>query len=82
MTLPPALAYLALWIAGCSILSLILPPVEMFDDFPRLQKWYRLLCKLIKYFGSLDLRGKIIQLYPSYQEAIKKQTGQFPAVKP
>lgn len=45
----------------CSILSLMLPAVEDFNDFPRFQKWYRLVCKLIIKWGSLDLRGKILE---------------------
>lgn len=69
MNLPPTLVYLSLWVTACSILSLILPPYEFFEDFPRFQKWYKLICKIIKYLGSLDFRGKIVQLYPQYRDA-------------
>lgn len=59
------LAQLFDWVARavlvCSALSLILPAVEDFDEFPRFQKYYRLFCKIVVKWGSLDLRGKILQ---------------------
>lgn len=68
ISLSDALIYLSMFVTGCSILSLILPPVEFFDDFPRFQKYYRLFCKIIVKWGSLDLRGKVIQQYKSFQK--------------
>jgi hypothetical protein len=43
--------------------------VELFEDFPRFQKWYRLFGKIVKYLGSLDFRTKVLELYPSYRKA-------------
>jgi hypothetical protein len=68
MTLEQAWFYLASFVTGCSLLSLLLPPVEFFDEFPRFQKFYRLFCKIIVKWGSLDVRGKVITMYDSYQK--------------
>jgi len=68
MEIGTLLNYAAWWVFGFSILSLVLPPVELFDDFPRFQKYYRLLGKIVKYMGSLDFRTKILELYPSYRK--------------
>lgn len=46
---------------ACSLLSLLLPAVEDFNEFPGFQRYYRLFCKIILKWGSLDLRGKILQ---------------------
>lgn len=54
--------WLSSFVTGCSILSLFLPAVEDFNDFPRFQPYYRLFCKVVIKWGSLDLRGKILQL--------------------
>lgn len=62
--------FIAYWVLTFSIMSILLPPVEFFDDFPRFQPWYRLGCKFIKYWGSLNWRGKIIERYPSYNRAV------------
>lgn len=67
ITLSQVVDGIARWVLGCSIASIILPPVEFFDDFPRFQKWYRLFCKFVKYFGALDFRAKVIEMYPSFQ---------------
>lgn len=45
----------------CSILSLLLPPVEQFQDFPRFQKRYTLCVSLIAHWGALNLRGKLLE---------------------
>ena len=68
-TLSQIVDFAARWVLFFSLASIILPPVEFFDDYPQIQKGYRLICKLIKFFGSLDLRGKVISLYPSYQKS-------------
>ena len=58
----------ARWVFTCTLLSLILPPVEFFNSYPRFQESYRLFCKVLKYWGSLDFRGKVIELYPCIQK--------------
>lgn len=73
MDISKAVDYVAYWVLGCSILSNLLPPVEFFEDFPNFQKWYRMGCKILKYLGSLDWRGKIIAQYPSYQKTLAGQ---------
>ena len=62
------LDWAARWLFACTLLSLALPPVEFFDNFPRFQEGYRLFCKVLKYWGSLDFRGKVIELYPCIQK--------------
>ncbi len=69
ITIMQLLDWAGRWVLFFSVLSIILPPVEFFDEVPRFQKWYRFICKFIKYFGSLDVRGKVIPLYPSFQNA-------------
>lgn len=68
------------WVTVCSILSWVLPPPEILDDAPgavkALQPWYRFLCKLIKWFGALDLRGKVNPaLFPQSWEKIRNGSG-------
>ena len=71
ITLFDFIDYMGRWVLLNSVLSILLPPVEFFDDYPRFQKLYRTVCKFIKYFGNLDLRGKIIAQYPQYQKRIE-----------
>lgn len=68
ITLHELIDLLSRWVLLFTLLSILLPPVEFFEEFPRFQRWYRLGCKLIKYFGSLDWRGKVIALYPQFQK--------------
>lgn len=48
----------------CSVVYALLPPNEIFNDFPGFQKYYKLIVAVIGYF-ALNARGKLIQLYPS-----------------
>ena len=47
-------------VAVCSILHNILPPWEMFADFPFLQKWYKLFVYIIGYI-ALNARSTLYQ---------------------
>lgn len=73
MDLAQLFDYAARWVFICSVLSLILPPVEFFEEFPRFQAYYRLFGKFLKYWGNLNFRSKIIELYPQYQKAIESR---------
>lgn len=42
-------------VVGCSVLHTVLPPWEAFDDFPRAQKYYKLL---IYFVGYIALNGR------------------------
>ena len=64
---------LSKWVFVCSMLSIVLPPVEFFEKYPKFQDGYRLFCKLLKYFGALDFRGKIISQYPQYQKMLEER---------
>jgi len=48
-------------VAVCSVLYSILPPFELFGDYPSLQKAYKLFLGII---GSLAVNGRS-KLYPS-----------------
>lgn len=61
MTLHELFDWLTRIVFGCSILSLMLPAVEDFNEFPRFQPYYRLFCKVVIKWGSLDFRGKILE---------------------
>jgi len=59
----PALHYFAHYVFYTSMISLLLPPIEMFDNFPRFQKYYTVVVNLMQYYGAQNWRGKIAQLY-------------------
>lgn len=71
-------AFYSSWVTAWSHVSAFMPPPEMFDDYPRFQKPYRLFGKLAKWF-SLDVRTKV---YPSIiqtqlEQARKTLTGEM-----
>jgi hypothetical protein len=47
-------------IAGASILHTVLPPWEAFNDFPTLQKYYKLVVYVIGYV-ALNARSTVYQ---------------------
>ena len=51
----------------CSVASLLLPPVELFDTWPRFKRYYTFAIRIINYYGALNLRGKIAQKYVEYK---------------
>lgn len=52
-------------VIGSSVLYTILPPFEVFNDFPRFQKYYKVIVYTVKYIG-LNARSVI---NPSIQTA-------------
>ena len=46
-----------------SIISWLMPPIETFDGFPRFQKFYVLIVRIVSQYASLNLRGKMLELY-------------------
>lgn len=61
---PEAWADRYVWfVFSCSILSNFLPPIEVFADFPRFQKYYVLFVNLTHHYGALNFRGKMIAEY-------------------
>ena len=75
------LDYAAYWVFWCSLASLVLPPPEFFEEFPRFQKWYRFALKFLKYVGSLDFRARIVEKYPSFQRATMSGQEKSPFAK-
>lgn len=57
---------LAKFVFLTSVLYILLPPVEVFKEFPRAQKYYGVLVAIVGYF-ALSARQKLMQLYPQYQ---------------
>jgi hypothetical protein len=57
-------------IAGASVLHTILPPWEAFNDFPTLQKFYKLF---VYFVGYTALNGRSA-LYPSLSTASGTKT--------
>lgn len=51
-----------------SVVHIFLPPYDVFNDFPRFQKYYKLFVAVVGYV-ALNARGKLIQAYPSVQQA-------------
>ena len=45
----------------CSILSATIPPVEIWNGYPRFQKSYALFVNLVSHYGALNLRGSIVR---------------------
>jgi hypothetical protein len=60
-------------IVGASILHLILPPYDVLDGFPTAQKYYKLFVRIVEYF-ALNVRTKVIQLYPSMKVPLQLQS--------
>ena len=55
-------------VAASSVAHIFLPPYDVFNDFPRFQKYYKLLVAVVGYL-ALNARGKVIQAYASVQQA-------------
>lgn len=47
-----------------SVVHIFLPPYDVFNDFPKFQKYYKLFVSVVGYI-ALNARGKMIQAYPS-----------------
>lgn len=45
------------------IASLVLPPIEVFDDFPGFQRYYRVFVAIINRGGALNVRGIVAEKY-------------------
>ena len=44
-----------------SIISMLLPPIEFFVDYPKFQKYYGLILKLVHFYAALNLRTPMMQ---------------------
>jgi hypothetical protein len=44
-----------------SLLSILLPPIEFFNDYPKFQKGYTLLIKIVNRYGALNIRGPVVE---------------------
>ena len=67
----------AKWVFVFSIINILLPPIEFFNDFPKVQKVYSFIVHIVKYYGALDFRGKVMAQYDSYKN--KNGDGQNPS---
>lgn len=55
-----------------SILSMLLPPVEWFDGWPKFQKFYALFVKIVHKYAALNARS--MAMSKIYGVDISKQT--------
>ena len=73
MTIATILTVAGLWvvvsnlISICSMLHILLPPYETFNDYPRMQKYYKLIVLIIGNI-ALNKRGDVVNLYPSVKK--------------
>jgi len=49
-----------------NIVNVCLPPIEVFQPFPRFQVYYKVLIQTIGYL-ALNVRGKILALFLNWQ---------------
>lgn len=72
-----AVDWLGRWLLVSKAVSLLMPPLEVFEKrFGRgsnVAKTYEFIGDIVKYFGNLDLRNKMIELYPAYRELKPKK---------
>lgn len=45
----------------CSIFSIMIPPVEIWNGFPQFQKLYVVFVNLVNHYGALNLRGSMVK---------------------
>ena len=54
-------------VVACSVLHMLLPPYETFDDFPTFRKYYKLLVLIVGNV-ALNKRGSVVGLYNRVKE--------------
>jgi hypothetical protein len=65
--------YVVHFVFWASVVSLLLPPTEIFDSFPRFKRKYEVLVRLINHYAALNVRGKIAQSYVNFKNGGKKK---------
>lgn len=63
LTLMTALQWVAYWCLFWTIINAIMPPREIFNDYPAFQKPYNVLLMLIAYWGALNWRSLSVKIY-------------------
>ena len=62
-----AIDYATRFVFSMSVLNLLLPPWETFNDFPGFQKKYKLYVNIVSRYGALNMRSQVNSLYSSYK---------------
>lgn len=60
------LNYVAYWVLFWTIVNIILPPREIFENGT--PSWYNTLLKLVAYYGALNLRQVSVKLYSAVSQ--------------
>lgn len=57
------ITYVAYWVLFWSVINALLPPREIFNDWPGFQKGYNLILLLVAYWGSMNVRSLTVKVY-------------------
>lgn len=55
--------YVTRFVFYASVLNLLLPPWDIFADYPGFQKKYRLFVTIVSRYGALNMRTQMATLY-------------------
>ena len=66
--------YVSHFVFWASVLNALLPPFEMFDGFPRFQKYYKLAVKIVNNYAALNVRKQVAEAYVAYRDKAKDGT--------
>ena len=59
ITLSQVFSWLSAYVLIMTLVNAFLPPWEWFADYPRFQSVYKLLVKIIAFWGAIDIKSKI-----------------------
>src|SRR5882757_10511230 len=59
----PMLHFYMHFVFWSTIISIAMPPIELFNKFPKFQAAYQIAVNIVQYYCSLAVRGKIAQAY-------------------
>ena len=69
ITLPMLLQWASYWITFWTVVNFVLPPREIFADFPDFLRFYNVLLKLVAFWGALNIRQFTVRLYSAVTNA-------------
>ena len=59
ITVEQAYLWLAQIVLWASVLALLLPRVDRFNDFPKFQKFYKTVVSIVSDYAALNIRSKL-----------------------
>ena len=69
ITLPMLMQWSLYWIGFWTIVNFILPPREVFKDYPGFAKFYNVILMLVAFYGALNIRQFTVRLYSAVTNA-------------